>query len=126
MNKKIFGIACWEDNEGNKITLQDILDMIKNIPQKDYPTKELVNIVLNWDNNPHEIERIEQITKHDVIAFLTNVAKYVGDESRFIHKGLTSSDILTSDFFYLRNNDLIYVQVLMNSFILYRRSLVAR
>ena len=34
MNKKIFGIACWEDNEGNKITLQDILDMIKNIPQK--------------------------------------------------------------------------------------------
>jgi len=61
LNKKIFGIVCWEDNEGNKITLQDILDMIKNIPQKDYPTKELVNIVLNWNNNPHEIERIEQV-----------------------------------------------------------------
>ncbi|MDB4234112.1 adenylosuccinate lyase [Alphaproteobacteria bacterium] len=45
-----------------------------------------------------EIEKIEKVTKHDVIAFLTNVAKYVGDESRFIHKGLTSSDILDSSF----------------------------
>jgi adenylosuccinate lyase len=45
-----------------------------------------------------EIENIEKVTKHDVIAFLTNVAKYVGDESRFIHKGLTSSDILDSSF----------------------------
>ena len=41
-----------------------------------------------------EIETIEKKTRHDVIAFLTNVAKYVGPESRFIHKGLTSSDIL--------------------------------
>ena len=35
-----------------------------------------------------EIEKIEEKTKHDVIAFLTNVAKYVGPESRYIHKGL--------------------------------------
>ena len=48
--------------------------------------------------NVKEIEKIEKTTKHDVIAFLTNVAKYVGDESRFIHKGLTSSDILDSSF----------------------------
>lgn len=43
------------------------------------------------------IERIEEIeaeSKHDVIAFLTNVAEHVGPESRFIHLGLTSSDIL--------------------------------
>ena len=45
-----------------------------------------------------EIEKIEEKTKHDVIAFLTNVAKYVGPESRFIHKGLTSSDILDTSF----------------------------
>ena len=45
-----------------------------------------------------EIEQIEKKTKHDVIAFLTNVAKYVGPESRFIHKGLTSSDILDTSF----------------------------
>ncbi len=40
------------------------------------------------------IEEIEKVTKHDVIAFLTNVAENVGKDSRFIHMGLTSSDIL--------------------------------
>jgi len=40
------------------------------------------------------IEEIEKETRHDVIAFLTNVAEYVGDEAKYIHLGLTSSDIL--------------------------------
>ncbi len=44
-----------------------------------------------------EIERIDEIerqTHHDVIAFLTNLAEHVGDEARFIHQGMTSSDVL--------------------------------
>ena len=44
-----------------------------------------------------DIERIEEIeaeTKHDVIAFLTNLAEYIGPEAKYIHYGLTSSDIL--------------------------------
>ena len=40
------------------------------------------------------IDEIEKVVKHDVIAFLTSVAENVGHESRFIHKGLTSSDIV--------------------------------
>jgi len=40
------------------------------------------------------IDEIEKTVKHDVIAFLTSVAENVGHESRFIHKGLTSSDIV--------------------------------
>ncbi len=40
------------------------------------------------------ISEIEQTVKHDVIAFLTNVGEYVGDEARFIHVGMTSSDVL--------------------------------
>jgi adenylosuccinate lyase len=40
------------------------------------------------------IEEIERETKHDVIAFLTNIAEHVGPEARFIHQGLTSSDVL--------------------------------
>ncbi len=40
------------------------------------------------------IDEIEKVVKHDVIAFLTSVSRSVGSESRFIHKGLTSSDIL--------------------------------
>ena len=41
-----------------------------------------------------KIDEIEKVVRHDVIAFLTSVAQSVGPESRFIHKGLTSSDIL--------------------------------
>jgi len=41
-----------------------------------------------------KIDEIEKVVKHDVIAFLTSVSQFVGPESKFIHKGLTSSDIL--------------------------------
>ena len=40
------------------------------------------------------IEEIEAVTHHDVIAFLTNVAEHVGEASRYVHLGMTSSDIL--------------------------------
>ena len=45
-----------------------------------------------------EIHEIEKETKHDVIAFLTSVAQFVGPESRFIHQGMTSSDVLDTTF----------------------------
>ena len=44
--------------------------------------------------NVERIKEIEQEVKHDVIAFLTNLNEYVGDAGRFIHVGMTSSDIL--------------------------------
>lgn len=40
------------------------------------------------------IEEIEAVTKHDVIAFLTHLAEFIGPDSRFVHQGITSSDIL--------------------------------
>lgn len=40
------------------------------------------------------IDAIEAVTKHDVIAFLTNLAEYIGPEARFVHQGITSSDVL--------------------------------
>ncbi len=49
------------------------------------------------DKAAFEVERINEIEKttdHDVIAFLTNVADYIGDDSRYVHLGLTSSDLL--------------------------------
>ncbi|MBM3618152.1 MAG: adenylosuccinate lyase [Alphaproteobacteria bacterium] len=50
-----------------------------------------------WERGNFEAKRIDEIeavTKHDVIAFLTNLAEYVGDEARFVHQGMTSSDVL--------------------------------
>ena len=45
-----------------------------------------------------KIDEIEQVTKHDVIAFLTHVADIVGPEARFLHQGMTSSDVLDTAF----------------------------
>ncbi len=46
------------------------------------------------DFNSHRIDEIEAVTHHDVIAFLTSVAEFVGPDSRYIHLGMTSSDML--------------------------------
>ena len=41
-----------------------------------------------------KIDEIERVTKHDVIAFLTHLAEFIGPDSRFVHQGMTSSDVL--------------------------------
>ncbi len=54
-----------------------------------------------WERGKWEIDRIDEIereVKHDVIAFLTNLAEHVGDEARFVHQGMTSSDVLDTCF----------------------------
>jgi len=48
--------------------------------------------------NPQRVDEIERVTKHDVIAFLTNVGESIGPLSRYLHYGLTSSDILDTSF----------------------------
>lgn len=50
-----------------------------------------------WKRGKWDIARIDEIereTRHDVIAFLTNLAEHVGPEARFVHQGMTSSDVL--------------------------------
>src|ERR1700742_2696300 len=50
-----------------------------------------------WERGRFEVERIDAIeaeVRHDVIAFLTNVTEHVGPEARFLHQGMTSSDVL--------------------------------
>lgn len=53
--------TSWTDIDKQTITLQDILELTKDIKIQNFPTKELALIVLNWDNNPEEIERISQV-----------------------------------------------------------------
>ena len=58
------------------------------------PKKDLQKIKSKARFDIKRIEEIEKKTRHDVIAFLHNIAEYVGDSSRFVHQGLTSSDVL--------------------------------
>ena len=59
------------------------------IPQNEF---EEIKSKANFDIK--RVQEIEETTKHDVIAFLTNVAEYIGTASRHIHYGMTSSDVL--------------------------------
>jgi adenylosuccinate lyase len=60
------------------------------VPRGTAATIRAKNIVLD----PRRIEEIEKTTKHDVIAFLTHVEELVGKEARWLHRGMTSSDVL--------------------------------
>ncbi len=62
------------------------------------PPEDFKNIKEKATFDPRRIEQIELETQHDVIAFLTSVAEFVGPSSRFIHEGLTSSDVLDTAF----------------------------
>ena len=72
-----------------EITVTEVLSDRGDIP------KEAVKVIN--EKAAFSVERIleiEQTTRHDVIAFLTNLAENIGPESRFIHMGMTSSDLL--------------------------------
>lgn len=60
------------------------------------PKSAAINIRLKGDVefDVARIEEIEREVKHDVIAFLTHLAEHIGDDSRFVHQGMTSSDVL--------------------------------
>ncbi len=62
------------------------------------PEAALKNIKEKARFSVQRIAEIEQVTKHDVIAFTTCVAEYVGEDARYIHWGLTSSDVLDTSF----------------------------
>ncbi len=57
------------------------------------PKEAAKNIRAKANFNIDRIHEIESVTHHDIIAFLTNVAEYVGEDSKYVHKGLTSSDV---------------------------------
>ncbi|MFP6891217.1 MAG: adenylosuccinate lyase, partial [Nitrospinota bacterium] len=85
----------WEERE----KLQRMLDVEIAVCEElatrgEIPADALDAIKSKSAFDPKRIREIEQVTKHDVIAFLTNVAENVGPFSRFIHLGLTSSDVL--------------------------------
>ena len=56
--------------------------------------KEAVEVIKEKANfDVHRIHEIDREINHDIIAFLTNVGEYVGDEAKYIHMGLTSTDV---------------------------------
>ena len=79
------------------------------------PDKDIQNIRSKAKFKVEEINEIENKVNHDVIAFLTNVADYVGESARFIHSGLTSSDIVdTANSCLMKEAGLIILREMKN------------
>ncbi len=91
-------VAIWEPQTRFKIWFEieahacDALAELGVIPKESAKTiwDKAGNVTFDVDR----IDEIERVTKHDVIAFLTHLAEFIGPDSRFVHQGMTSSDVL--------------------------------
>ena len=94
-------IKVWSQQEKYRIWFEieayacEAMESISLIPKG--TTKNVLK-ASGIDYDIDEIDAIEKITKHDVIAFLTYLSKFIGESSRFVHQGLTSSDVLDTCF----------------------------
>ncbi len=85
----------WTDNAKFQSWLKvEIAACEANCSLGKIPNENLKEILLKAKFEESRIKEIEQEVKHDVIAFLTNINEYVGDSGRYIHVGMTSSDVL--------------------------------
>lgn len=88
-------VEIWSDeNRFQKMLQIEILACEALAKLGQIPNKDLVKIRASACINVARIEEIEKIVKHDVIAFLTQVGETVGNSSRYLHLGMTSSDVL--------------------------------
>ena len=89
----------WSDTNKYKIWLDIELFACEAMEQLGtVPKGTAKKVRSNAKININRIDKIEREVKHDVIAFLTSVAEYVGPPARFLHQGLTSSDVLDTAF----------------------------
>ncbi|NVD27433.1 adenylosuccinate lyase [Parasphingorhabdus flavimaris] len=88
-------VAIWEPESKFQIWFEIEAHATDALAELGVVPKEAAAAI--WAKGKFDVARIDEIereVKHDVIAFLTNVAENVGDEARFMHQGMTSSDVL--------------------------------
>jgi len=89
----------WSDENKMSKWLETEIAVVYAYMQKGIvPKRDYEKIAKNAKFDPKRVEEIEGKVKHDVIAFLTAVTEKVGEDGRFIHMGMTSSDVLDTSF----------------------------
>lgn len=87
--------GIWSEENMFRCWLQVELEACRVLAGKGWiPRKSMENIEKKADFSVPRIKEIEKITHHDLIAFTTSVAEFVGPDSRYIHWGLTSTDVV--------------------------------
>jgi adenylosuccinate lyase len=85
----------WSEENKFRAWLKVELEACKALAEKGWiPKESLANILEKADFSLARIQEIEQVTHHDLIAFTTSVAEFVGADARYIHWGLTSTDVV--------------------------------
>ena len=91
--------SIWEDYNRYSIWLEIELAAAEAMEKLNIIPKGVVKKVRSKAKiNPKRILQIEEKVKHDIIAFLTSITEKVGKEARYLHKGMTSSDVLDTCF----------------------------
>ncbi len=97
--------AIWAPENRFKIWLEVEISVLEAMAELGLaPAEAAAAVRTKSDQNleriidPPRIDAIEEVTRHDVIAFLTHVEEVIGDEARFLHLGMTSSDLLDTSF----------------------------
>ncbi len=87
--------SIWTDDTRYRIWFEIEAHACDALAEKGVIPKSAAKTI--WEKGKFDAKRVDEIertTKHDVIAFLTNVAEHVGEDARFLHQGMTSSDVL--------------------------------
>ena len=91
--------SIWEDYNRYSIWLEIELAAAEAMEKLNIIPKGVVKKIRSKAKiNPKRILQIEEKVKHDIIAFLTSITEKVGKEARYLHKGMTSSDVLDTCF----------------------------
>jgi adenylosuccinate lyase len=89
----------WEAGNRFRIWLDIEILAMEAMARKGWiPADALARVRKNAKFDIRRIDEIEKRVRHDVIAFLTSVAEHIGEDSRFLHVGMTSSDVLDTSF----------------------------
>lgn len=87
--------SIWQEEFKFKTMLRiEILTLEAYAAKKVVPAQAVKRIKQKARFNLSEIQKIEEKTQHDIVAFVANVSQYIGKDAQYLHMGLTSSDIL--------------------------------
>jgi adenylosuccinate lyase len=87
--------AIWQEEFKFRAMLNiEILALEALARLKQVPAQAVLRIKRKAKFNLKQIQKIEEKTQHDVVAFVANVAQYIGPDAKYLHAGLTSSDVL--------------------------------
>ena len=116
----------WSDQNKYDTWLKVELAVLEVLCEMGLVPEESLKIIKEKANfSINRILEIEKVTRHDVIAFLTNLSENIGPDSRFVHMGMTSSDLLDTSLALLCKNSAIIIKKKIGKFhLLLRKSAI--